>query len=157
MATTDFALRRSTQPYQALVLIFGCVTILAAFTALQQRDWTIIGVMPFGWLFLVPIIYIGTRYRLYWRGGAIIQRASGLDDVSIRSDEITRVVLERSDLQTLVSYRRPFRRIAIYAEHRDGVKFIDVSLKHFVADDIRKLMRAIHEQRPDLSLPKAWI
>jgi len=33
------------------------------------------------------------------------------------------------------------------------MKYIDVSLKHFVAADITKLMAAIHNQRPDLSLP----
>jgi len=53
--------------------------------------------------------------------------------------------------------RRPFRRITIYAEGAEITKFIDVSLKHFVAEDIRKLMRKIHDNRPDLSLPKKWI
>jgi hypothetical protein len=53
--------------------------------------------------------------------------------------------------------RRPFRRIAVYAQHGSSTKFIDVSLKHFAADDIRKLMRVIHEQRPDLVLPKNWV
>jgi hypothetical protein len=56
-----------------------------------------------------------------------------------------------------VSLRRPFRRLAIYSEHGSSIKFIDVSLKHFAADDVRKLMRVIHEQRPDLVLPKNWV
>jgi len=46
----------------------------------------------------------------------------------------------------------------IYTGNPQGEsKFIDVSLKHFAADDIRKLMRAIHQERPDLVLPKHWI
>jgi hypothetical protein len=49
------------------------------------------------------------------------------------------------------------RRIAIYGDGSNGHKWIDVSLKHFAAEDIRRLMRAIHEQRPDLSMPKNWI
>ena len=43
-----------------------------------------------------------------------------------------------------------------YNYGRDN-QFIDVSLKHFVNEDIRKLMHLIHERRPDLSLPKNWI
>jgi hypothetical protein len=52
---------------------------------------------------------------------------------------------------------RPFRRIAIYAGDPRGTgKFIDVSLKHFAADDVRKLMRIVHDRRSDLILPKNW-
>jgi hypothetical protein len=53
--------------------------------------------------------------------------------------------------------RRPSRRIAIYANAAEGHKWIDVSLKHFADDDIRRLMRAIREYRPDLSIPKNWL
>jgi len=133
------------------------VTIFAAVIAFQQRDWRIIGVMPFGWLFLVLTIYVGTRYRIFWRDGAVIQNASGMPEVSINANEITRVALETSDTQTLLSLRRPFRRIAIYASSPNQSKMIDVSLKHFAPHDIRRLMQAIHDRRPDLSIPKNWI
>jgi hypothetical protein len=125
-------------------------------TAFEQHDWAPIGAAVFGWLLFIPIVYIGTRYQILWRDGALIQKASGMQDVLIRPNEITRIALETSDLQTLMSFRRPFRRIAIYARGADGSKWVDVSLKHFAADDIRKLMRAIHERRPDLSMPKNW-
>jgi hypothetical protein len=49
------------------------------------------------------------------------------------------------------------RRIVIYAEGAEVTKFIDVSLKHFVAKHIRKIMRAIHDKRSGLSLPEKWI
>jgi hypothetical protein len=32
-----------------------------------------------------------------------------------------------------------------------------VSLKHFNLADVRKLMKIIHERRPDLDMPKSWI
>jgi hypothetical protein len=37
------------------------------------------------------------------------------------------------------------------------VEFIDVSLKHFNAVDIRLLVRAIRAARPELELPPAWL
>ena len=100
---------------------------------------------------------MGTRYRIYWNNGEIIQKAVAGNLTKIKTDEITNEVQETSDLQTLATFSRPMRRIVIYARHADGGKFIDVSLKHFVAEDIRNLMRAIHERRPDLSLPKNWL
>jgi hypothetical protein len=80
-----------------------------------------------------------------------------MPEVSINANEITRVALETSDTQTLLSLRRPFRRIAIYASSPNQSKMIDVSLKHFAPHDIRRLMQAIHDRRPDLSIPKNWI
>ena len=57
----------------------------------------------------------------------------------------------------LATFSRPMRRIVIYAKHADGGKFIDVSLKHFVAADVRRLMKLIHERRPDLAVPVKWL
>jgi hypothetical protein len=158
MSTGDFALRRSTQPYQALAIIFTCVTILMIVTSFRQHDWSPITAMGIGWLLFGAIVFIGTRYRVWWKSsGAITQRAANYAITAIHVHEITRIEQETSDLSTLVSLRRPFRRIAIYAEHAGSIKFIDVSLKHFAPSDIRKLMRVIHEQRPDLVLPKNWV
>jgi hypothetical protein len=44
------------------------------------------------------------------------------------------------------------RRIVIYGHDSQAEKFIDVSLKHFLGDDIRKRMREIHQEW-GLSLP----
>jgi hypothetical protein len=110
------------------------------------------------WPLFGVLVWIGTCYRIFWRDGAILQKASGGPDVSIRPDEITSVEQETSDVGTALAMRRPFRRIVIYAENPRGEgKYIDVSLKHFLADDVRKLMRAIHARRPDLALPKHWM
>jgi hypothetical protein len=158
MSTGDFALRRSTQPYQALAIILFSVTLLAAVTSYQQHDWSPIAAMGIGWLLFGAIVFIGTRYRVWWKSsGLITQRVANCAITAIHVHEITRIEQETSDLSTLVSLRRPFRRIAIYAGHAHTPKFIDVSLKHFVAADIRKLMRRLHEQRPDLVLPKNWV
>jgi hypothetical protein len=139
-------------------VILSGVMILLAYVSLKTRDWTPIASAQMVWPLFAVLVYIGTRYRIFWRDGAVVQRASGGADVSIKTGEITRVEQETSDVGTALAMRRPFRRIVIYAENPRGEgKFIDVSLKHFVADDIRKLMRAIHTRRPDLTLPKHWM
>lgn len=158
MEKSRVALRRSIGPYAGFIIILAGVTGLLMFVSLKTGDWTPFGTALLGWLFLLVIIYVGTRYRIFWCDGEIVQKASGRADVSIRVEEITRVEQETSGVRTLVAFRRPVRRIVIYAEkpHGEG-KFIDVSLKHFVANDIRELMRAIHAHRPDLTLPKHWM
>lgn len=47
-------------------------------------------------LFYVPLVFIGMRYRLYWRDGTVVQKASGMADVEIEADAITRIVRETS-------------------------------------------------------------
>lgn len=153
----SFALRRSAGPYVGFTVILAGVTGLLVFVSLKTGDWTPFGMVLLGWFFLAVIVYIGTRYRIFWRYGVIVQKASSKTDVSIKTDEITRVVQETSSIGTLVRLRRPFRRITIYAEKpSDEGKFIDVSLEHFVADDVRKLMRMIRDRCPDLTFPKHW-
>ena len=80
------------------------------------------------------------------------------EDVVIPVNEITSIKKGASFERLKSSQgitRRVFRRIAIYQEKSDGtVKFVDVSLKHFIPEDIKKLMTLIHEKRPDLEIPK---
>jgi hypothetical protein len=97
------------------------------------------------------------RYRIFWDNGEIVQKAVAGNLTKIETGEITDVVQETSDIQTLLTFSRPMRRIVIYARYADRGKHIDVSLKHFVATDIRKLMKAIHDRRPDLELPEQWL
>jgi hypothetical protein len=109
------------------------------------------------WLLFAPLVYIGLKYKIYWGTDNICQEASGGPRVCIEYGEITRIALETSSPGELLSASRPFRRIAIYGASPSGAdKFIDVSLKHFVAGDFRELMHAIHDHRPDLTLPKHW-
>jgi hypothetical protein len=156
-AADRFALRHSISPYIGLPIILVPVLGLMVFVSLKEHDWTPFLAMQSIWIFCAIWAFIVSRYRIFWRDGVIVQKASGKADVSIKGDEITRVEQETSNVGTLVRFNRPFRRIVIYAEkpHSEG-KFIDVSLKHFVADDVRKLMRTIHARRPDLALPKHW-
>jgi hypothetical protein len=154
----SFSLRRTIQPYIGIVIITAILSGLLIFNAIKTADlsWLeAIGVMV---TILIVTQYPNTRYRICWQHGhEIKQIASNKVVTTIKTSEITRIEQERSDPLTLLQMRRPSRRIAIYADGSDGQKWIDVSLKHFAADDIRRLMRAIHESRPDLSMPKNWV
>ena len=97
------------------------------------------------------------RYKISLQDGVITQKAFNMTDVVIKIKDISAVKQESSDALTMAKMNRPVQRITIYSD-TDGVQsFIDISLKHFVADDIRRLLRAIQEQRPDLTMPKHWI
>jgi hypothetical protein len=155
--TEDFALRRTIQPYAALLIVLVAITLLGVFDAIKTHDLNWIGAILFLWAISILTQYPDTRYRIFWENDAIKQIAVYGTPTVIEPSEINKITQERSDLQTLLAMRRPSRRIAIYARGPSGHKWIDVSLKHFAAEDIRRLMRAIHEQRPDLSMPKNWI
>jgi hypothetical protein len=111
--------------------------------------------MPVAWLLFLFLARIGLKYKISWTNQMICQEASGGAKVCIAYGEITQIVSEISKPGELLSASRPFRRIAIHAQESSGnEKLIDVSLKHFVANDVRDLMHMIRDHRPDLSMPK---
>lgn len=153
-----FRLRHALSPSLVWVVMIGSVDVFLLFVMLRghQFNWNIVSTIAFLSAMSIFIISLNLRYTITWDGAAIVQTAFGLSEVSIKPDEITKVRLETSDVRTLFKANRPYNRIAIYA----GNKFIDVSMKHFKLEDIRKLMAVIRETRPDLpidKLPKAVI
>lgn len=116
----------------------------------RKIDWNILGTMFFLSGLTTLIIMLNLRYTVTWNGRAIVQTAFGKRSVSISPDAITRIRFETSDTRTLFKANRPYRRVAIYA----GDEFIDVSMKHFKLDDIRKLIGILRRTRPDLSVVK---
>jgi hypothetical protein len=149
-----FILRHSRQPYIAFALPLLLVTGIGVAASAKTGQWMSLWYLVAIWGFFLPWSFFLSRYRVCWSHRAITQKAAGGSDVTIDLGTITKVKLETSDSATLLSFRRPFRRISIYNNDK---KFIDVSLKHFLAEDIRRLMRFVHEQRPDLTLPKNWL
>lgn len=147
------ALRRTAVPYVGTVVILAAVSLFGAFVAIEHRQWQIFGALALLWLLYLPTVYIGTRYRILWGEDRIRQIASGGPDIIILMNEIDLVRLEVD-----VAAGRPFRRIAIYkGSATSSGSFIDVSLKHFLAEDIRTLMQAIHRQCPRLEMPTHWL
>lgn len=145
------ALRRTIDPYVGILVILGGVSVFTAVVGVTKDPWGTAEMLSLLWALAAAWIYFGLRYRIYWNPDAILQKASGGADVVIKLSEIGSVALETS-----ITPGRPFRRIAIYPKNGGKRHFIDVSLKHFAARNIRRLMTEIQSRRPDLELPEAW-
>jgi hypothetical protein len=150
-------LRHSIVPYRTLGAFFLVIMVWAFVESYRTGKWG-----EFKSAVLVSGIYslqivLGFWYQIGMRDGLIWQRAFGKRRVSIAIHDISSVGQETSDAKTLVAMNRPFRRITIRGSTAGEAGSIDVSTKHFVAADIRRLMHIIHESRPDLSLPKQWL
>lgn len=75
-----------------------------------------------------------------------------MKDLTLALKDIARVRLE-----TGVKPGRPLQRLVLCpSDGRDQFTCIDVSLKHFSAEDIRELLQMIRAKRPELELPKGW-
>lgn len=153
----DFALRRTISPYAGYLVIFLIVSLIWVLAIYKTGDLGGIGVIALLWGVLLISQYPNTRYRIFWNNGEVKQVSAYKDVTVIKASDIERIALESSDLRTLLSLTRPSNRITIYGKEGGRPQWIDISLKHFAADDIRRLMRAIHERRPELSIPKEWL
>jgi hypothetical protein len=156
MPRNEFALTRSIYPYRFTIIVCTGISVLSVFAWAKSKDPGIFLVILFLWLVSFATQYENTRYRIFWKDGVIKQISANKFVTTINCPEITRIVQERSDLQSRLRMQRPLDRIAIYAGQCAQERHIDVSLRHFTSDDIRKLMRAIHERRPDLMIPRNW-
>jgi hypothetical protein len=148
-------LRHTIAPYMGQIIILALVTLWATFISIKTKEWGLVLSMPVGWMFFLFLVRIGLKYKISWTDEMVCQEASGGSNVYIAYGEITKIVSETSKPGELLSASRPFRRIAIYAQKLGGEeKFIDVSLKHFVASDVRDFLQTIRDHRPDLTIPK---
>ena len=155
----SFALRRVFGPYAIWPFVILLLVIVWVPAGLRTHDWS--GLEAIGALLplIVIAIYIMSRYRVSWENGTIITRSGGFG-YGVRSIDIKDIISikqERSDIHTLMKMVRPASRITIYAKTSEGMTFTDVSLKHFNLVDVRKLMKLIHEHRPDLEMPNGWV
>jgi len=139
-------LRFSIQPYVGMGVACALSLVMLFIISFETKTWD--PLIEFWWLpslLFAGWVFIGTRYRIFYDHACVKMVASGLAPVLIAYSEITRIRNESSFEQG-----RPFRRIAIYA----GDRFVDLSLKHFVIEDVRSLIGVIQGKRPDLEFPK---
>jgi hypothetical protein len=153
----SLVLRHSIVPYRTLGAFFLVIMVWAFVESHRTGKWG-----EFKSAALVSGIYslhivLGLWYQIGLHDGIIWQRAFGKRRVSIAIRDISSVGQEVSDAKTLVAMNRPFQRITIRGSTAGKASSVDVSTKHFVAADIRRLMHIIQESRPDLSLPKQWL
>lgn len=147
-----FRLRHALSPSIVWIVMFGGVDVLALYAMIGEHkfNWNIVSAIALLSALAAFIISLNLRYAITWNGTAIVQTAFGLPKVFIKPTDITKIRFETSDTRTLFKANRPYNRVAIYS----GNKFIDVSMKHFKIEDIRKLIAVIRETRPDLPMDK---
>jgi hypothetical protein len=104
-------------------------------------------------LFGSYVLLFGMKYKISWDDVGLTMTASGGGKV-IRYNEITEIRYEIAGVNDSLSQSRPFRRIVIVGHRGKGGELIDVSLRHFQIEDIRNLLSAIRQHRPDLAFPK---
>ena len=160
-----FVLRHSLRIYYGLFSIYVLLIIgLGLLAWLTDNVASMISILSlltgvFASYFLI-LHWINSRYEVFLEKDVVTMRAASLSDdpkayTSIRIADITAIRQETSDAATAVKLKRPFRRISIYDERNQNV--IDVSLKHFVIGDIRKLMVLLKEKRPDLDWSRLYV
>lgn len=152
-----FVLRLVARPYMLYPILIVFLVVISLPYIIRTHDYGMLAGPILVLFFSVIIVYFGTRYRVWWRNGNIVMRSADKIFVIISVEDIKSIKQETSDLHNVVKMRRPVRRISIYSNTLDGDKFIDISLKHFNLEDIRKLINLIHERRPDLEMPEGWI
>lgn len=155
--TKSFNLKRSAQPYIALPIIILLIAVFWICYVIRTKDWGPLEALGALMIVATIIAWYGTRYRISWHDGEIVQRAADGPITVIKIDHIYKIEQETSDIKTLLRMRRPSRRVTIYGRTSHGMQKIDVSLKHFKREDVKKLMRGIHELRPDLKMPENWV
>ena len=143
VSSTDFALRRSIKPYVGEMVIIGSITVGLVFISIKKSTWSPLEVALVGFVLVAISHYADFRYRVFWRNGGIEGITTNNQVTTIMMSDISKVILEDSDLATMLTLRRPVRRITIYS--KDG-RHLDVSLKHFVMPDIKRLMQEIHNR-----------
>jgi hypothetical protein len=161
MNEAQFQLRHSVKPYALIGTLLIILGILGLWIGFAASSWG-----GFWMIVIVAIVYglkvslFDFRYSISFRDDSIAMQVASWHPTSstltiIEVSDITSIKRETSDLRTLSAQRRVSQRIAIYDDQHK--KVVDVSLKHFVESDIRKLMDTIHKMRPELQIPEGWI
>lgn len=144
------ALRRTITPYIGQTLILIALTVFLVLVAGKTSQWNMLWGAALTWgLFAGYVVLFGMKYRIFWNEKSVVMHASGGPERCIRFDEITELCYEIGASQS-----RPFRRLVVYGCHKNAEGYIDISLRHFHLDDIDRLIGEIHQNRPDLTIPR---
>lgn len=150
---SSFELKHSVQPYVVIFIALCLPLFLGIYLGITKYDWEGVWWMLGGMIFYVLLKYFyDLNYSIFYKDKSVIMRVATWFPsapeafTTIKISDITSIGQEFS-----LAQGRATKRIAIYDERHE--KFIDVSLKHFTQEDIRKLMRIIQAERPDLKVP----
>ena len=156
-ADKEFTLGHSMRPYAVILIVLCAVSLFWVYVAAETNQlsawwWPLLALV----VYISKIYFFDLRYSIFFKDESVVMRVATWFPTpkaltSIKISDITAIKRETSDLRTLATQRRVSQRIAIYDEQHK--QFVDISLKHFVGGDIRKLLELIHERRPDLHIP----
>jgi hypothetical protein len=118
MISNDFALKRSIIPYIGELVIISMITSGMIYTAIQTSTWTLLELAGVGLVFVAITSLPDFRYRVFWQHESIECVATNNQITSIKVSDISCVMLEKSNLATMLAQRRPTQRIAVYS--KDG-------------------------------------
>jgi hypothetical protein len=155
-ATPTFVLRHSIVPYRTLGTFFLAVMVWGFVASYRSGKWG-----TFESAALVAGIYslqiaLGLWYQIGIRKGIIWRRAFGKPRESLELSDITSVGNVTSDTKTMAALNKPLRSVVIRGYAQGSPVTIDVSTKHFVTQDLHRLMQIIQEARPEIAVPKKW-
>ena len=155
---SNFILRRKIRPYVIGAAVAAVVSVGAVSWIVLAHDWRLLLSLEVGWIMIAVWIYVGMRYQLLWQDGAVVMKALGRPDVAIAPDEIIQIGMDTGPRMKLGGFNISAQRIKILAKEPEAdTKSVYVSLGHFVAPDLLRLMQAIGAGRPDLIFVRQWI
>ena len=147
-------LRRTITPYVGQAVIFAGITLFIAYVATKTSQWDFLWTIPMLWaLFFFAFVNFGMRYRVFQYDAGIVMSASGGPQRRIQYEEITEVRTDLGGVREQMGRSRPFRRIVVMGRERHPGSSIDISLRHFLPQDIDGLLNEIRAHRPDLDVP----
>jgi hypothetical protein len=156
-----FSLRHSRGPFIAFGIPFvGIALLVLAVRILRPAQSPAIEVifeLAALALFYAWITSFFWRYRIRFDGDSVTEHAAGLAPINIALSNIRAISYESSPGISGVVAGRPKSRITLHMAVPHGVRpYIDISVRHFIREDIGRLMLAIQSARPDLEIPRPW-
>ena len=154
---SDFALHRRSRNYIIGVALAFVASLVALWRILLVHDWRLVGSLEIGWIMIAVWIYLGMRYQVLWQNGRIVMKALGRPDTAIEPDTIIQVAIDTAERARIAGIGKHSERIKIVAKEPNAEPAsVYISLGHFAAADVGRLMRVIAECRPDLAFPRKW-
>jgi hypothetical protein len=121
------------------------IAVGLAFISIKKSAWSPLEVTLVGFALVAISHYADLRYQVFWRNGAIEGITTNNQVTTIKVPDTSNVILETSDLATMLTLRRPVGCITIYSKDS---RHLDVSLKHFVMPDIKNQKAYARNSQP---------
>lgn len=151
-----FVLRHNLWPNLIMPIIFLLLFPLLIVVAIKINDWSMVKFMVIFALIVSAFdVWFKIKCNVWFKDDKIFLKVVG-GYMTMKINKIQKIKEERSFNIIYYNDNRPSWRISVYGEASKEPGIIDISLNLFKTEDVRKLMKIIHEYRPDLDMPKGW-